>query len=150
MDTGFLVALIAASASPAVAAQSEKTICEVGRQAVRDIPRLDRSPPNFERFYGERNANGIMSTCPGLKDRLPAPYKLATDLEYKRREEVISPHPVSIFFIGVPTIDATGTRAIFEAGYNCNGVCGASFRIVYLKNKKGWQMEGLPQVTSVS
>jgi hypothetical protein len=149
MVLGLLMALVTAS-SPAPAPQTDRLICEVGRQAMLDLPRFDASPPKNERFYGEKYVSGILSKCPSLRMELPRPYRLAEASEYQRRAEIISAHPVSIFFTGVPVMDADGTRAIFDVGFSCNGLCGVSYRAVYIRTEHGWQMEGSPQVKSVS
>jgi hypothetical protein len=148
-----LAATIAAApeASPKLAAP----ICDVGRLALRDMPRIDHNT-GYARYYGDAGIAGdLLAICPILRTEIPAGFPPA-DAVAMQRASVHAPVPgettprTMIFEVGIPAFSADLKTATVEMGYACTGLCGAGFIARYIRGPDGWLRDGEIRNTFVS
>ncbi|WP_298089130.1 hypothetical protein [uncultured Sphingomonas sp.] len=144
-----MIIFVAAALVASVSAKADTaTICEVGRIALRDLPKINNNP-SFDTYYAgvSRYHRDLLEACPTLVADLPVGYPLADD-DARSRANLPAPIPgrpireAFVYFIKPPKISRDRKTAIVEMGYFCTGLCGASFEVRYVKSTSGWRREG--------
>lgn len=109
-----MIIFVAAALVASVSAKADTaTICEVGRIALRDLPKINNNP-SFDTYYAgvSRYHRDLLEACPTLVVDLPVGYPLADD-DARSRANLPAPIPgrpvreAFVYFIKPPKISGT-------------------------------------------
>ncbi|WP_267397655.1 MULTISPECIES: hypothetical protein [unclassified Sphingomonas] len=149
-----ITGLSAAALVPAAATSS--AVCDVGRVALRDLPKSDRNP-DYDIYYAGagRPREDLLATCPQLQSELPAGYPLADD-DARKRASVGAPipghftRPAFIYSIRIAVLSVDRKTATVFFDRSCTGLCGGRSEAHYVRTSKGWKRQGVIRTLYVS
>lgn len=149
MLTLFVMA-IAAHSDPDAARRA--ATCELGRVALRELPKDSDAPGRYDLRYGFPNPRSpdLLDACPELTRELQTDIPLA-DAEARRRASVHAPTQertplTKIFNIGLPQFSADLKTADVSMSYECTGLCAGGFVATYVRGPAGWRRTGIRNV----
>jgi len=127
-------------------------ICDVGKLALKGLPEINYNK-RFDAYFS--NADPLLIACPRLRREIPAGYRPEDD-EARGRANEHAPipgrhvRPAFVYWISIPQISSDLRNATVEMGYECTGLCGATFVAHYVRTSKGWRREGAIKPMTVS